>query len=872
MSSARALSAALAALAAFGLATAPADAAKRPRPDLRASAVRAQAFAHPGGPLTVRLTVARRTAAATPATRVRAYLSTDGRRSKDDVALAQGVRVRALRGRTRRAAVVLDAVVPATVAAGARRVIACADDPSRVRERDERDNCAAAPGALTLTAGADPARTSTALIAADRSAGRLSAEQALAYRALAVLGDPALPARYAGDLGPEEDDGVLREVADAWPTLSRATRRTLARALRTPPARDAGARKPSGRRARAAQDEDPNADVCTRDVQATVKWKSVPAAGGKVRIHWDPDHPEWGKDAASIAADISVAYPRFKQIMGVEPISDGSTPCYHGPDGALDIYLDDDLRGADGITVPAEMRKYSSPDCEGMASFIIARPTSHSFTVRFAMAHELFHAFQNAFPVKYGCADATWLSEASANWAAHAVFPTDDSEHFFTFFMDDPDTRPDLRSYHAWPLVLWMEKTFGETSIRTAYQALAKQDSVHAVDTAIGGFRKSYLDFARHAWNTAPMATFRDWDRYTAHPLVKARSDMEPVHLFLLNGQKERSAYPKASLGERGREYHPFTITDDRVRELTYRNPLAGDADFRVGAILTFADGSTRFDDWSGKPTVKFCRDRPDQNVTSLVIVHANASLANTKADGYQGSHVISGEPELKLRDSCGEDFPLHFRILNATLQTSTDGSKSASGDHLCGSIAGLPISGHQTFTAATADDDFGPDNDVTLDDHGRMSGELYVRAPAVFTYDLKGCKVLPDPPQSCTTSFERPAGGDGTWSIGFSLEAPSKDAPEATLNWALADPSIGFFDADDDVCNVQEFWHPLAAEKQRTTVPMELIRGTAPFAVTLEGNDQFTTDSYGKPASLAYSWKSVLTLQRVDAAGNPLE
>ena len=836
----------------------PASAAVR-APDLRAVKVQAAGFAHLGGPLPVRVTVAVG-AGRGRATNVRVYLSKDRRRSKDDARLSAAGRVGAPQRRRRSETAEIRATLPAAMEAGPRFVVACVDDPGRLREPSERNNCRAAGAAVTIAAAADPARTSQALIEADRASGKLSAERALTYRVFAVTGDPRLPARYAGDATPEEDHGVFREIADAWPGLSKAARRALAPNLVPPSVRTAAGT--SSTRASAAQDEEEDAGTCVR-LGADVTWKSVTAAGGKVRIHWDPERPQDGAHAAEYAAAMTTAYARFKQIMGVEPISDAKGGCYHGEDGALDIYFDDGIRGADAYTIPAHMTSKVTPVCDGYASFIVSRPQSVSFTMPFVLAHELFHAFQNVFPEKAGCRDGLWLAEASANWGAHAVFPADDSEHFFKRLMEAPGTPLDERDYHAWPFFLWMEKTFGERSIRTTYQGLKSSPSMVAVDRAIGGFRKGYLDFARAAWNQAPMPVFSDWDRFAPVPLGPTYRPLEPVHL-LLAGMKKRTANVPVDARERGREYHPFTITDEKLREVVFRNPRAGDADFRAGAIVTLQSGAVRFDDWSEKKTVRYCRDAPGQDIASLVVVYANASLAADRR--------ITDNPELGLRDQC-EGLPWHFKVLSASLKTHAIGGKTASGDHLCASLGALPIEGQTTFTAATSDPEFSLENDVSLKSGGALAGEITVLAPARFEYDTKGCEGIDtgDPITTCARAFGRNAGGNGAWEIGFSFDAPSKDAENATLTWALSSPSVGFVDATDEVCNVQEIWHGLSPGRNEQQVPLAKLAGTEPVTLTFTGDSQFGEDQYGKPATLAYDWTYSMVVQRVDETGAPL-
>jgi hypothetical protein len=839
------------------VAAVPAAASATQRTDLSAKAVAAGAYAHPGAALPVTLTV-KRSGTKSRSAAVRAYLSADAKRSKDDVALGTA-RLRAMRGRTKSTAATVVGLVPASTAAGNPYVIAYVDDPSKIRERNERNNCKATK--ITLLAAADAAKTSQSLIEADLAAGKIDAPHALEYRVFAAMGDPRLPRQYQGDPIAAEDDGIMREVANAWPTLPFQIRQALVRNLLPPHVRPGKLKKATARSSKKTGLTDGiNEDDCMPYYKPDFKWKTLRAAGNKILIHWDPA-TEDGAKAPEIAAALTEAYARYKTIMGREPISDGTNDCWHGEDGSLDVYIDDSLRGAAGITVPTEMRRFSHPDCDGMSSFIVARPSSPSFTTRFIFGHELFHAFENAFKEKGGCAEYHWFDEAAANWAAHSVWPDDNSEHFFEWFQESPGEPLEGYDYPDWPFVLWMQKRFGDESIRKAYVNFGTQDSVHAIDAAIGGLREHFLDLAEQAWNQDPVPTFREWDHWDV-PAMDYFKPFQHPHLFLLAGQHERTAYAPAAVLQRGRQYRPFDITDERVREITFRNPKASDPDFRVGAILTLAGGGWRFEDWSGKSQVKLCRDEPEQNVTSMVLVYANSSL--------EKEHRIEGEPELGLRDQCDDTW--HFKVLNAQLVTHTDGGRNGSSqDSICGVLAGLPIHGHESFTAQSAEPFFSTDNDLTTDAHGAIDSEIGVRVPAKFTYDEVGCTLETDPISPCSTAFDRAAGGDGQWSIGFGIDAESKKAQNATLTWWIQDPSVGFIDFGDDVCNVAEIWHPLASEQQKQTVPLAQFAGKAPFTLHFDGDTQFTEDSLGHPATLAYDWTYDITLQRVDDQGNPL-
>lgn len=163
---------ATAAIAAATLAAIPPPAsAAAARADLQVVGVSASGTVEEGGKLTVGHTVVNRGKADAKASVTHFYLSTDVQRSLADrrasttnprsslldVRLEGAQPVAAVkRGRKvvlKRYAV----VVPVGTPAGRYQVLACADDRGQVKESDERDNCAAASGAVTVreAAGSD---------------------------------------------------------------------------------------------------------------------------------------------------------------------------------------------------------------------------------------------------------------------------------------------------------------------------------------------------------------------------------------------------------------------------------------------------------------------------------------------------------------------------------------------------------------------------------------------------------------------------------------------------------------------------------------------------------------------------------------------
>ena len=143
---------------ALAAAAIPADARTHPRPNLRELRVSAPARTLvAGATFTARDRLKNVGRAAAKRSSVAFFLSRDARSGRDDLRLGARA-VKPLRaGRTARGLKRLR--LPAAVATGRWRVIACADPQRRVRESSERDNCAAAAGALTVAAaepGPDP--------------------------------------------------------------------------------------------------------------------------------------------------------------------------------------------------------------------------------------------------------------------------------------------------------------------------------------------------------------------------------------------------------------------------------------------------------------------------------------------------------------------------------------------------------------------------------------------------------------------------------------------------------------------------------------------------------------------------------------------
>ena len=861
------------------------------RVDVTASSLRAPSHAHPGGPVAFDVTVRARSGAAAK-TATRFYLSADRRKGRGDARLASATTPRLKAGG--RYVAVGRGTLPAGAKHGAAYVLACADDARKVRERNERNNCAAAR-IVVAAQGETPGAKS--LIEADRAAGKLSAERALTYRVFAEFGDRRLPAKYRGDAGADADDEVLREIAAAYPTLSAKAKKQLYPFFLPPPARHSWAnlstsalpasyrttakntktkakRKKTTKKkakakakrssvvARAAQTEDIEEefveDTCDSEQLVGDHWASAAGAGGKLRIWWNKENKQDAAAAPGLLKEMAdVAYPKFKAAMGRDIRSDADTPCFHGSDGALDIYLIPNIAKGRAMAIPSAQSPQNNLICDGTSSFIVAE-SGYKPPPRWDLAHELFHSFQFLFPMKEDCRNYLWFDEGSANWGANLAFPEDDGEHRHNYLLSWATgwSLNDL-DYPSWTFALFLEKTVGTQAIKAIYEEFGRADALPAMDKAIGGFRKRWKEFAKHGWNRAPVASFTEWDRITEQP-TRNNNPMEPVHLHLA-GQKQRTAYPKAQMSPLARDYHWFTVTDEKLRELKFVNPLPGDADFGVQAIVT-VNGQQRVEDWTGRKTVTFCRDKAEENVTELVLIYSNAK--------YKEGQSIDAEPNLKLRDEC-EGFPYRYKVLSAEFRQHTTAQSADVG--ICDAVGGLR--GSNEFKGTLDAPQLDAENVLKKDKYG-YEGQVYADVPATWFQTLHGCEYTPSldivPCSTTHTSQPKP---DGRWKVGFSIRAYEPDAQTMGIHWTILDPSVGFIDADNSVCNFSEIWKGLEYEVGQQQVPLERLASTAPQTYTFTGGPMnWNATQIGTPASIGFDWSHTITVQRVDADGQPLE
>jgi hypothetical protein len=830
---------ALVLLALLAAQPAPASAATKP------AGIGSGARAHPGGELVVGGTLRGGRGRAT----VRVALAGSGSPLRLGTVRMRLVRHGRTRFRTR-------VRVPAATPPGTYRVRACTG--AKV--------CATARANVTVSA---EATGSDALIASELAAGRLTPDQALVYRTYAAFGDSRLPARLTGDASVPAEDSVARQLVAAWRHLPRRTRRTLRPFLLPPPARGSWtAARRSGRGARsAAADAGGACDSDQLRDDDERQFVSVEAAGGRVRVWYPRGEARLETAARQMVPGIAMSYGRFKALFKRDLPSDAGSPCYHGVDGATDIYLVPATSAggqeALALTIPSAQRDGYEP-CSSTSSYIVAS-VKRGPPNRWVLAHELFHAFQNTFVYRGACASYLEFDEGLANWGANLAFPADDQEHEYHAFLTSPWLSLTTASYHGWSFDLYLEKVLGARTIPAIYRAYASQpDAGSALNAAIpGGLRKRYPEFAKYAWNQAPVApSLLAWDRVAEVPLDAGGAPLREQHL-LLAGAAKREAQVPVALEPLARDYQRYSVVDARVRKLTFVNRVAANPDASVQALLTLRDGTQRIEDWTGRDQVELCRDRSAEDVTGLVLIWANTSF-----NPHRGRLTAKPAATIELRDSCDE-LPYRYQVLGASIHTTAT-VHDVFGSEIC-HANGYSVKATTTLDADSAAVAADPSNAIVRSPAtGQLFGAVGVAVPTSTDRTFEGCTWQDGTAASCRAHA---VGEPGLWRIGFGVQADSKEVANATLRWTVPTASAGWVlpGGPNAVCHALPAAREVAPAHLERTEPMSKLAARGAQTFQLEGDELWPDDGLGHQIDFSYHYTLSITVRRVDENGDPV-
>jgi hypothetical protein len=467
-------------------------------------------------------------------------------------------------------------------------------------------------------------------IEAARSEGQLDAGQADLYGLYALTGDPRLPSEYRGN-GQMPDGAVFGSIVEDWAALSEAERNLLWPYLLQPRYEQSawapgGSAMASLRAKRGAAAEDP----CESLTPIAGAWSGIPTAHA---VFWYQSGSSSAQaNAQTLAAEFEAKI--WPTLTGAFKTVDdaAAAPCDPAGDSKIDVYLESGPlpRGGEGVAPPVHI----GADCGPFPAFVRIKENADRWT----LAHEFMHVIQWAYPA---CDHHPAWVEGTATWAGDFVYKDDQVEHGYSSgllfpyssMLDDGTT-----DYHAWPFWYSVAKQGGSASIKTFIEALGGNNFAGALAALPGGLREAWKRYAVQRWNQTPIGSagfevsqaFKQWDSFGTTPARGADTSV------LLGGQQERTfevkTYGPGGLGDPSKDLAPLTtsfsrvtVEDDNVRELRFTNALDGIPGTVVQAFLRLKDGAWRLEDWSDQGEVTFCRDKPSENVTQLIVASSNA-------------------------------------------------------------------------------------------------------------------------------------------------------------------------------------------------------------------------------------------------------
>lgn len=628
-----------------------AEAAKRP--DLIVTALGGAGAAETGGVLRASATVRNSGAARAGRSTTAFYLSRDFGWSPDDRRLSPMAAIAALGpGRSVRRSTALR--LPASSPLGNLFVVACADRPGRVAESNERNNCRVAAKATNVTSP----ESSQELIAAAEDAGAISHEEALIYSVFEDFGDPRLPAEFEARNSPASEGNSLELVAEEWTSLSQQTRDTLDPFF-VPPTyvgswaqpQAAGLARASGRGSTgasvAAATSTPGGGTCEAIGEISDAWGLVRTQNGKVTVWYQESFAQGRERAQTIARAIDRRiWPKLTGTFQAPLPDDGPAAACQGPDSSIDLILAPDLGGDNGQQIDYP------PGCLGPNSGVVLVNRALSGNKALAVtAHELMHVIQESYPSTTGCSwEGHWLSEATGKWAEDFVYPSSNTEHpYASGFFSTPEQpletyeREGARHYGTYVFFMYLARRHSPELVAATWAWLKEGRPLAALDSALsdwgGELDDEWHEFARYNWNAPPVDDYKRWDKLTQGTTADDYQSVdEPrTHEWHFAPMEHLSAAYNA---------YDFGSTAS-VGHVTVRNPLRGEDDARLQAIVELADGTRTVEDWTEDEEVTFCRKNAEERVVNIVLIASYADYLDA------GTLAPAGPVEVVARKDC---------------------------------------------------------------------------------------------------------------------------------------------------------------------------------------------------------------------------
>ena len=455
--------------------------------------------------------------------------------------------------------------------------------------------------------------------------GMINYETAISYKALAVFGDERLPEEYRGYDTGLDGTSAMTELVINFEQLPQETQEMLQPFLLTPT-------EPGSWYERVMEQQ---GELET----AAIQWGTVNGKTAKVKVWWDNGNFPQDRTKAQQIVDAldSTIWPKLTGLMK-EPLPDCGASCARGGgDTRLDIYLVFMGSDLDGLTTG--FGTVPTPD------FVtIKRTLPSGAELLSVVAHEFMHTIQDAYPAA-SFDEYDWLYEATATWAEDYVYPNVDREHgFASSFLSTPETpledREGVHEYGAYLFFLYLRGKLGQPELlKSIWENASNANSLAAINSVIpGGFAAHWHEFARLNYNKPPITDYQTRDNLHEAATVKNVPVTDAAVRPLSTNAKHLSAL-----------YWNLAFTNSEIRSISFDNPYAagGWPTAKIQAIVKIAGQEPRVEDWTATAKKKFCRDRAEENVESIVLIISNSEWQN------RGHELGGGTIDVTTKEEC---------------------------------------------------------------------------------------------------------------------------------------------------------------------------------------------------------------------------
>lgn len=341
------------------------------------------------------------------------------------------------------------------------------------------------------------------------------------------------------------------------------------------------------------------------------------AIPGKVSV-WGrlpANHTPAEKDAMDakisiIKQGIVDAYPKFKALLNVEPQNEAHVWMKELPSGTLG---------------EATIWKAPGDTLERCRLAVDFTQTIDAPRTQATAAHELFHCFQYHIPLRdFNNADQKWMREATATWSENYVYPMFNTEHgrlslFFSTRNRALVQRFGLKEYADYLFFYFMEKKGGDEVIAKVLKD-AKTDGVRAAIEKITNYKDWHAEYSVWNYNTDPIL------RYTDTPDFPEIGVKAPAFVMdAVESDAQKQVGPMLAPG--AAEYRMFVVLDDATtKKLLFKFGAPESGAMQRHALIKIGNSWTE-EDWTYLTEKRFCRTRPQEKVTAVVLIYSNSNV-----------------------------------------------------------------------------------------------------------------------------------------------------------------------------------------------------------------------------------------------------